>query len=96
MYSGMVPGQMALLGWRSGNSQWCLGEQPWDPSSGLTLPPLLCGGPVLMFITAKFFHKLEIETENNLSFSFLKLLVGRGPCRPRVTNNNPSSVNCTP
>lgn len=36
--------------------------------------PLLCGGPVLRFITAKLFDKLEIEIENDLSFSFLKPL----------------------
>lgn len=34
------------------------------------------GGAVLEFITAKLFHKLEIEIENDGSFSFLKLVVG--------------------
>ena len=36
-----------------------------------------------MFITAKFFHKLETEIENHLSFSFLELLVGPRTMSPQ-------------
>lgn len=59
---------------------WCLGVRPQDPLFGLMLHRV---GPVLVFVTAKLFHKLEIEIENNLSFSFLKLPDGLSTTLPR-------------
>lgn len=40
------------------------------------------GRPVLVFLRAKLFHKLETEIENRLSCSFPELLLGQGPRHP--------------
>lgn len=52
-----------------------LGEWPQHPISWLMLL-YFSVGPVLMFITAKLFHKLEIEIGSDFSFSFPKFLMG--------------------
>lgn len=56
-------------------ARWYLWEWPQDPISWLMLL-YFSVGPVLMFITAKLFHKLEIEIGSNFSFSFPKFLMG--------------------
>lgn len=57
----------------------CLGNSPRTPFLGSCYLHFSVGE--VMFTTAKLFQKLEIEIENHLSFSFLKLLDGPGTTR---------------